>query len=90
MRRLGIERLEPRLLLSADVLAPLALTLSAEADDITLWDEEIAVFNQIATPDKRLFLCRDTSHMTLYSNKSRLQILAEEARSFLVEQLGVG
>ena len=65
---------------------PVLLTV-AEGDDITLWEEEIRVFNEIATPDKRLFLCRDTSHMTLYSNKSRLQMLAEEARGFLVEQL---
>ncbi len=59
----------------------------AERDDITLWEEEISVFNQIATPDKRLFLCRDTSHMTLYSNLSRLELLAEEGRKFLVAQL---
>lgn len=59
----------------------------AEKDDITLWEEEISVFNQIATPDKRLFLCRDTSHMTLYSNLSRLELLAEEGRKFLVAQL---
>ncbi len=65
---------------------PVLMTV-AEGDDITLWEEETAAFNQIATPDKRLFLCRDTSHMTLYSDQSRLQILAEEARRFLVEQL---
>lgn len=59
----------------------------AERDDITLWEEEIDVFNRIATPDKRLFLCRDTSHMTLYSNASRLEILAEQGRRFLVERL---
>lgn len=59
----------------------------AEGDDITLWDEEVRVFNEIATPDKRLFLCQDTSHMTLYSNKSRLEMLAHQAREFLVEQL---
>jgi len=59
----------------------------AEKDDITLWEEEISVFNSIATPDKRLFLCRDTSHMTLYSNKSRLEQLAEQGRAFLVAQL---
>ena len=65
---------------------PVLMTV-AEGDDITLWEEETAAFNQIATPDKRLFLCCDTSHMTLYSDQSRLQILAEEARRFLVEQL---
>lgn len=59
----------------------------AEKDDITLWEEEIATFNAIATPDKRLFLCRDTSHMTLYSNQSRLAQLAEQGRAFLVAQL---
>lgn len=59
----------------------------AEKDDITLWEEEIAVFNGIATPDKRLFLCRETSHMTLYSDKTRLEVLAEQGRAFLVAQL---
>ncbi len=82
------------LLLSYDVrpflrriLGTPVLMSVAEQDDITLWEEEIAVFNQIATPDKRLFLCRDTSHMTLYSNKSRLAQLAEQGREFLVAQL---
>lgn len=82
------------LLLSYDVrpflrriLGTPVLMSVAEQDDITLWEEEIAVFNQIATPDKRLFLFRDTSHMTLYSNKSRLAQLAEQGREFLVAQL---
>jgi predicted acyl esterase len=69
------------------ILATPVLMAVAERDDITLWEAEVDIFNQIATPDKRLFLCRDTSHMTLYSNKSRLEILAEEGRKFLVEQL---
>jgi len=60
----------------------------AEGDDITLWEAEIEVFNQIATAQKRLFVCRDTSHMTLYSNQSRLEMLAEQGREFLVEHLG--
>jgi len=82
------------LLLSYDVrpflsriLATPVLMSVAERDDITLWEAETEVFNRIATPDKRLFLCRDTSHMTLYSNRSRLEILAEAGRDFLVEQL---
>ncbi len=69
------------------ILGTPVLMSVAEKDDITLWEEEIAVFNQIATPDKQLFLCRDTSHMTLYSNKSRLVQLAEQGREFLVAQL---
>jgi predicted acyl esterase len=59
----------------------------AEGDDITLWEAEIEVFNRIATPRKRLFVCADTTHMTLYSNLSRLEMLAQEGRKFLVEHL---
>ncbi len=59
----------------------------AEGDDITLWEREIEIFNQIATPKKQLFVCEDTSHMTLYSNMSRLEMLAEQGRKFLVAQL---
>jgi len=59
----------------------------AEGDDITLWEKEIEVFNKIATPKKELFVCEDTSHMTLYSNMSRLEILARRGRDFLVQQL---
>jgi uncharacterized protein len=82
------------LLLSYDVapflprilLPPVLLTV-AERDDITLWQEEIRVFNQIATPNKQLYLCRDTSHMTLYSNLSRLEKLAREGRAWVVRHL---
>lgn len=59
----------------------------AEKDDITIWDDEIRVFNSIATDKKRLFVFDETSHMTLYSNKSRLEIAAEQGRSWLVEHL---
>jgi len=69
------------------ILLPPVLLSVAEGDDITLWQEEIRVFDQIATPNKRLFICRDTSHMTLYSNLSRLELLAREGRAWLVEHL---
>jgi cephalosporin-C deacetylase-like acetyl esterase len=59
----------------------------AEGDDITLWEKEIEVFNHIATPKKQLFVCEATSHMTLYSNMSRLEMLAQEGKKFLVAQL---
>jgi acetyl esterase/lipase len=68
------------------LLAPTFMSV-AEGDDITLWDEEIRVFGEIATPEKRLFVCRDTSHMTLYSNVSRLEMLAQEGREWLVRHL---
>jgi len=69
------------------ILGTPVLMSVAERDDITLWQEEIEVFGRIATPDKRLHLCRDTSHMTLYSNQSRLEQLAEQGRDFLVANL---
>lgn len=59
----------------------------AEGDDITLWQEEMAVFNLIPNPVKRMFLCRDATHMTLYSDMSRLELLAQEGKKFLVEHL---
>jgi esterase/lipase len=59
----------------------------AEGDDITLWEREIEIFNTISTPKKQLFVCEDTSHMTLYSNLSRLEMLAEQGKRFLVAQL---
>ena len=69
------------------ILLPPTLMSVAENDDITLWDEEVRVFNQIATPEKKLFVCRDTSHMTLYSNLSRLEMLAREGRAWLLRHL---
>jgi pimeloyl-ACP methyl ester carboxylesterase len=59
----------------------------AERDDITTWDEEIRMFNLIPTTKKRLFVFGETSHMTLYSNKTRLEIAAEENCKWLVEYL---
>ncbi len=69
------------------ILATPVLLSVAEEDDITLWDEEIRTFRRIATPHKRLFVCRDTSHMTLYSDLSRLEMLAQQSRAWLVEHL---
>lgn len=65
------------------------LVTVAENDDITTWDDEIRVFNAIATTKKRLFVFAETSHMTLYSNKSRLEIAAAEGGSWFVEHLVV-
>jgi len=69
------------------ILATPTLMSVAEGDDITLWEEEIRVFNQIATAQKQLFVCRDTSHMTLYSNLSRLEMLAREGCRWLERHL---
>jgi uncharacterized protein len=59
----------------------------AERDDITTWDEEIRMYNLIPTTKKRLFIFDETSHMTLYSNKTRLEVAALQGSAWLVEHL---
>lgn len=63
------------------------LMIVAENDDITLWDREIEAFNDIATTKKELFVMSKTSHMVLYTNKSQLQMAADEGARFLRDQL---
>jgi fermentation-respiration switch protein FrsA (DUF1100 family) len=63
------------------------LMLVAEGDDITLWDLEIEAYNQIPTAQKKLFVIPETSHMTLYSDRSKLQIAAGVATQWLAEHL---
>jgi hypothetical protein len=59
----------------------------ADGDDITSWDREIEAFNGVATPRKEMVVMPATSHMTLYSNKSRLEVAAQAAAGFMVKHL---
>lgn len=68
------------------VNVPTLMTV-AEGDDITQWSEEQAVFNLIPNPDKRFSVLADTSHMRLYSDKSSLQVAAEQHREWFVSHL---
>jgi len=63
------------------------LLVVGEGDDITPWDDQINAFNQIATPKKKLFVIPKSSHMTLYSNKTHVQIAAEASTEWFVEHL---
>ena len=63
------------------------LMIVAEGDDITLWDREIEAFNKIPTADKELFVVSHTSHMVLYSNRSQLEIAAEQGARWLAAHL---
>jgi uncharacterized protein len=63
------------------------LMIVAEGDDLTLWDLEIRAFNQIPATKKRLEVLPHTSHMTLYSDKSKVQIAAALATGWFVETL---
>ena len=66
------------------------MMIVAEGDDITSWDREITAFDKVATQTKELVVLPHTSHMTLYSDKSRLEIAAEAAARWLAEHLAAG
>jgi len=63
------------------------LMIVAEGDDITLWEKEIEAFNKIPTAKKRLFVVDHTTHMVLYSNRSQLEIAADQGARWLNENL---
>lgn len=63
------------------------LMIVAEGDDLTLWDLEIGAFNQIPTTKKKLEVLPHTSHMTLYSDQSKVKVAAAMARDWFVETL---
>jgi len=64
-----------------------SLVIVAENDDLTLWDLEIEAFNTLPTAKKELVVLRHATHMTLYSDQSKLQRAAEAATNWFVEQL---
>ena len=59
----------------------------AEKDDLTLWDLEIEVFNQIPTTKKRLVVIGGSTHMTLYSDRSLLGHAGAAATEWFVQYL---
>jgi pimeloyl-ACP methyl ester carboxylesterase len=63
------------------------LMIVAEGDDLTLWDLEICAFNAIPSANKKLSVLPHTSHMTLYSDKSKVEKAAALATSWFVETL---
>jgi uncharacterized protein len=59
----------------------------AEGDDLTLWDLEIGTFNEIPSARKKLHVLPHTSHMTLYSDQSKVQTAAKLATDWFSETL---
>jgi hypothetical protein len=59
----------------------------AEGDDLTLWDLEIGAFNAIPSVRKKLHVIPHTSHMTLYSDQSKVEKAARMATDWFVETL---
>ncbi len=63
------------------------LMIVAEGDDLTMWEREIPAFNEIVTTKKRLFVQQSSTHMSMYSDMSHLEIAAREAAAWLHEWL---
>jgi len=63
------------------------LVVVAERDDLTLWDLEIEAYNKIPTPKKKLVVVGDSTHMTLYSDRSLLDQAAQAATEWFTEHL---
>ena len=59
----------------------------AEHDDLTLWDLEIEAYNAIPTAKKRLVTIGDSTHMTLYSDRSLLAQAGEASTEWFAEHL---
>jgi uncharacterized protein len=63
------------------------LVIVAERDDLTLWDLEIEVYNALPTAKKRLVTIGDSTHMTLYSDRSLLAQASEASTGWFAEHL---
>lgn len=63
------------------------LLIVAENDDITLWDEEIGVYNAIPTVKKKLVVIPQSDHLALYSKQKLLEQCATAATDWFVAQL---
>lgn len=70
------------------ILQTPVLVIAAEGDDLTLWDLEIDAFHQIPSPTKHLEILPHTTHMTLYSDRDKLEHAAALASGWFSEQLG--
>ena len=68
---------------SGGQMAGETMMLVAENDDLTLWDLEIEAFNQLKTTKKELVVLPDITHMSLYSERSKLEIAAEQTTPWL-------
>jgi fermentation-respiration switch protein FrsA (DUF1100 family) len=63
------------------------LVIVAERDDLTLWDLEIEVYNALPTTKKRLVTIGDSTHMTLYSDRSLLAQASEASTEWFAGHL---
>ncbi|GAA5110589.1 alpha/beta hydrolase [Haloechinothrix salitolerans] len=70
------------------ILDKRVMMIVAKGDNITMWDREIAAFNEIASPHKRLEILPSVSHMSLYSDQRDTNIAAAKAADWFASSLG--
>jgi fermentation-respiration switch protein FrsA (DUF1100 family) len=63
------------------------MMIIANQDDITMWDLETAIFDAVPSRTKELVVLPSTSHMTLYSNLTALDLAARAAGSWFDRHL---
>ena len=63
------------------------LMIVASGDDLTLWDLEIAAYNALPTADRKLTVLPHTTHMTLYSDRAKLDVAAAAATEWFASRL---
>jgi len=63
------------------------MMIIASHDDITLWDVETAVFDSIPSNAKQLVVLPSTTHMTLYSDLTALDLAAKAAGTWFSKHL---
>ena len=63
------------------------LMIVASGDDLTLWDLEIAAYNELPTAQRELTVLPHTTHMTLYSDRTKLDVASAAATEWFVSRL---
>jgi fermentation-respiration switch protein FrsA (DUF1100 family) len=72
---------------AARLLNKPVMMIIAQDDDVTSWDRETAVYQSLPTGDKELVVLPSTSHMTLYSNLTALDLAAKAAGTWFSTHL---
>lgn len=63
------------------------LMIVAEEDDLAMWDLEMEAYEAILTSNKQMIVLKDTSHMSLYQGKTKVEMASEQTIPWLLENL---
>lgn len=69
------------------ILDKKVMMIVAQGDNITAWDLEIAAFNQVASPFKKLEILSGMSHLSLYADRGDTNVAAALIRDWYGQSL---